>query len=99
MRSSGRKTGADKYEVDASCPIGNLKREFNLKTPKLEADTIGGLVMEVLGHIPGVGEQINIGRHRITVTAAERTRVLTLSIEKIPPPDSGTADKPPAPGD
>ena len=94
-----RKTGTDSYEVDASCPLSNLRRELNLKVPKVEADTLGGLAMELLGHIPHVGEQFTIGRYRITVTAAERTRVLTLSIDKLSPSDSpspgkGTGSKP-----
>lgn len=84
-----RKTGADTCEVDASCPISNLKRELNLKVPTVEADTIGGLVMELLGHIPRVGEHLTVGRHKITVTSAERTRVRTLSIEKVSSSDSG----------
>jgi CBS domain containing-hemolysin-like protein len=56
--------------------------------------------MELLGHIPRVGEQLTVGRHKITVTSAERTRVRTLSIEKISPSGSGSgsADKPPQSG-
>jgi Mg2+/Co2+ transporter CorC len=50
--------------------------------------------MELLGHIPRAGEQITVGHHIVTVTVAERTRVLTLSIAKTPPSDSGPAGAP-----
>jgi CBS domain containing-hemolysin-like protein len=93
-----RTTGATTFEIDASCPLANLRREINLKVPEVESDTVGGLVIELLGHIPRVGEFLVVGRHKITVTSAERTRVLSLRVDKVPPSETGTADKPPSPG-
>lgn len=80
-----RKSGPNSYEVDASCPLSNVKRELNLKIKKVNAETIGGLVLEQIGHMPIVGEEVVVGDHRITITAAEPTYVRVLSIEKIPP--------------
>lgn len=87
-----RKIESDKYEIDASCPISNVKRELNLKIQGVTSDTIGGLVMELLEHIPQVGEQVTVGNHRITVITAEPTHVRTLLVETISFPGSDTSD-------
>jgi CBS domain containing-hemolysin-like protein len=88
-----RKAGKNTWEVDAGCPLSNVKRELNLKIKEVSAETIGGLVMELCEHMPRVGEQIEIGDHRLTITAAEPTYVRLMSIEKILPADQGAADK------
>jgi CBS domain containing-hemolysin-like protein len=90
-----RKTGEATFEIDASCSLANLRREINLKVPDVESDTVGGLVIELMGHIPRVGEFIVTGRHKITVTSAERTRVLSLSVEKSPLAEAESAGNPP----
>ena len=86
-----RETGPNCFEVDASCPLSNVTRELNLKTKPTGAETIGGLVMDLFGHIPRVGEQIMVGNHRITIVAAEPTRVRVLSIEKAAPGEKSPA--------
>jgi magnesium and cobalt exporter, CNNM family len=79
-----RKVGPHSFEIDANCPLNTVKRELHLKVREVNAETIGGLVVEMLEHIPRVGEQLTICDHRITITAAEPTCVRVLSIEKIP---------------
>jgi CBS domain containing-hemolysin-like protein len=81
------KIGEDQYEVVASCPISRVGRELNLKMPDLDADTIGGLISELLGYIPQAGDSVMIGQYKFTVTVADPTHTRMLSIEKVPPSD------------
>jgi putative hemolysin len=61
--------------------ISELNDRFGLKLP--EADgyaTIGGLVVERLGHIPKPGEQMNAGDITITVTRADARAVNEVAL-------------------
>ena len=44
----------------------------------LEADTIGGLVVQEFGHLPQRGEKITIGPLLFTVARADNRRLHTL---------------------
>jgi len=71
------------WEVDARVEIPALEDELALKLPEdRDYDTVGGLVFSELGRIPEVGESFEVDSHRITVTHAERTKVLKVKIEK-----------------
>jgi len=48
----------------------------------VEAETIGGLILERLGFVPKGGETIEIEGHRVTVVDVERNRVSKVKIEK-----------------
>jgi len=48
----------------------------------VEAETIGGLILERLGSVPKGGETIEIEGHRVTVVDVERNRVSKVKIEK-----------------
>lgn len=87
-----RKVGPDKYEIDASCPLENAVRELDLQVRGVTADTLGGLVMELLGHIPRVGEHVMLGHHKFTVMAAEPTHVRALLVENTSPSTGGSDD-------
>ena len=61
--------------------ISELNDRFGLKLP--EADgyaTIGGLVVERLGHIPKPGEQLNAGDITVTVTRADARAVNEVAL-------------------
>jgi Mg2+/Co2+ transporter CorC len=49
------------------------------------SDTAGGLVVELMGHIPQPGEKARLGRHEVTVLDAEPTRVRRLEVQEIEP--------------
>lgn len=46
-----------------------------------EADTVSGLVIERLGRLPRVGEEVAIGSARLRVEEMERTRIGRVSLE------------------
>ncbi len=72
--------GEGRYSLDARLPMD----EFNdlLGTAfEVEADTAGGLVSELAGHIPEVGESVEVEGLRITVADREGNRVRRIVIE------------------
>ena len=71
-------------QVDARVEIPDLEDHLDISLPEdRDYDTVGGLVFAELGRIPEVGEDFEIERHRITVIAAERTKVLKVKVEKL----------------
>lgn len=84
------KKEADQYELDAACPIGDVERVCEIRIPEfVRADTIGGAVLDILGHIPQEGEKLTIGNHQVTITNAEPTRIKKLVINKIQTQERG----------
>lgn len=78
-RSDGR------FLVDALCPLAELVDQCHLQLPEVTADTTGGLVIELLGHIPQPGEKVRVGRHELTVLDAEPTRVRRVEVVEVEP--------------
>lgn len=75
--------GAHRYEVAASCPVDLAVKNCQITVPEdITADTIGGVIIALLGHIPEQNEHVTIGRHKITVLAAEPTRITRVLIEQ-----------------
>jgi putative hemolysin len=71
--------------VSARAPIAELNERFALRLPEGdEYATIGGLVLEHLGHIPQPGEQLKIPGITITVIRSDvrAVRELRLALEQ-----------------
>jgi CBS domain containing-hemolysin-like protein len=77
--------GEGRYLVDATCPLYDLIEECHVDLPEVSADTTGGMMVELLGHIPQVGERVRIGRFDFTILDAEPTRVLRVEVQELEP--------------
>jgi CBS domain containing-hemolysin-like protein len=78
--------GVDRFEVDAACPIDEFTRTCGVAVATGKGvDSVGGVVVDELGHIPRVGETVQLGDHRLTVLESEPTRVVRVLVEKTPP--------------
>ncbi len=72
------------WELDARVEVPDLEDKLDIDLPEgRDYDTVGGLVFAELGRIPEVGDTFDCEGHRVTVTAAERTRVTKVRIEKL----------------
>jgi CBS domain containing-hemolysin-like protein len=79
------KKGEGRFEVDAACPVGEFARRCGVVVPEdSEVDSVGGLLIEALGHIPQNGETVRLGEHELTVLESEPTRVLRVLVESLP---------------
>jgi CBS domain containing-hemolysin-like protein len=77
-----RKVEDNLYEVDARVYIDDLNDELEVELPEDEDyETVGGFVFSTLGHVPEIGEGFNHGNLHITVTGAEKTKVLSVQIQ------------------
>lgn len=65
--------------VDARLPVNDLNERFDTAL-ELEADTVGGLFTEVAGHIPEVGESVEIEGLHLTVEELQGTRIMKLTV-------------------
>jgi CBS domain containing-hemolysin-like protein len=73
---------ARRLVVAASAPIAELNERFGLRLPEDDDyATIGGLVVERLGHIPKPGEQLKAGDLTITVMRSDARAVRELGLE------------------
>jgi putative hemolysin len=80
-----RITGPRTLVVFAQAGIADLNDRFGLRLPEAgEYATIGGLVVERLGHIPKPGEQLKAGEVTITVARsdARAVREVVLQLER-----------------
>jgi magnesium and cobalt transporter len=76
IRQIGKKT----YTVNALTSIDDFNNYFATDYNTEEQDTIGGLLIHKLGHLPGRGESINIGEYKFKVTNADSRRLIQLQV-------------------
>ncbi len=79
------KVGADSFEVDAACTVDDVEKKLEIELSDLNADTIGGVLIQRLGRIPTVSEKAILGEHEVTVLEADPTRVRRVRIRKLRP--------------
>jgi putative hemolysin len=72
--------GNGRWRVDARLPVDELNERFGTAIDR-EAESIGGLFSELVGHIPTVGESVEIEGLLLTVTEMQGTRVRRLDVE------------------
>ncbi len=79
------RTGIHRFIVEASCPVDQVVAACGLILPEeLTSDTSGGVMIELLGHIPKQGEQVRTGDHLMTALQVETTHIQRLRIDKVP---------------
>jgi len=78
--------------ASARAPVAELNERFGLRLPESgEYATIGGLVVERLGHIPRPGEQLKAGEATLTVVRADARAVREILITPARPLDAEQA--------
>ncbi len=75
-----RKIGKRTYTVNALTSIDDFNEYFSTDYNIEEQDTIGGLMIHKLGHLPGRGESISMGEYNFKVTNADSRRLVQLQV-------------------
>jgi len=70
------------YNVKALTPIEDFNASFGTRYSDQEVDTIGGLVLSSLGHLPQRGERLALGKLVFTVLNADSRRIHLLRVDK-----------------
>ncbi len=76
------------YTVKALTPIEEFNDYFSADLSHEEFDTIGGLIIHQLGHVPNRGERADIDRFRFEVLRADNRRVHLLKLLLLLPDNS-----------
>ena len=68
------------YLVNGLTPIAEFNRYFDARFSDEEFDTVAGLVMHRMGHMPRRGEGIRIGRFQFNIQRADSRRIHLLQV-------------------
>ena len=87
--------GENKFTVDGTTPIDEISDLVGVELPEGEYDTVAGLIVENLGHIPKPEEHpsIDIDCLTLTVLAVEDRRIAKVLIEKHVPLRTGDEEE------
>jgi CBS domain containing-hemolysin-like protein len=91
-----------KFLADGSCPLDLFLEHCPVPLPPVEAESVGGLMVELLGHIPEERESVRIGRYDLVARTVTDTRVQRIEIIPVPnqisahgsPGDAATVEAP-----
>lgn len=70
------------YEVDGSMRVDEVNEELGMRLPTGDYETIAGLVLNRLGHVPREGEQFRYHDLKFTVKEMRNLRIEKLRITK-----------------
>ena len=86
-----QKTAPHTYTILGSFSISDVcsaldEEDAPAKVPETDCTTIGGWVMELLGHIPDAGETVEHDNFHFTVLEVENQTIQSIRLEITPPP-------------
>ncbi len=82
IRPDGDRNGKPSFAVRALTRIEDFNEYFDCELDDEEYDTIGGLVMHVLGRLPRRGEKVRHGGFEFAVVRADRRRIDALQVQR-----------------
>lgn len=68
------------FNIVATTPIDEFNAYFSTQFDDSEFDTIGGLILQKLGHVPKVGEHISIDALQFTIKKADGRRIQVVQL-------------------
>lgn len=74
---------AERWRIKATTEIEDVNTFFGTQLSSEEADTIGGLIIETLGHLPTRGEKVVLGNLQFNVARVDKRRLHTLMASKV----------------
>ena len=69
---------SERWRIKATTEIEDINEYFGTDFSNEEADTIGGLIIQELEHLPVRGEKVSLGGLQFTVARADNRRLHTL---------------------
>ena len=70
-------------EVSGRENIGDINDEYSLSLPTGAWDTVGGLVLDLAGDVPEVGDSFDTEHYRLTVVRIDGVRIEEVLIEPV----------------
>ncbi len=75
----------DELSVDARLPIDELGELLDVDFPEGDYDTVGGLLLDLLGHVPTEGESVDFDGYRLTAEKVMGRRIGRVRISRMQP--------------
>jgi CBS domain containing-hemolysin-like protein len=72
----------EEFVVQGQLNLYELKELADLQLENAEVTTIGGYVVQLLGHLPKQGEQVQIEGYMVTITQTDGRRILQLDFKR-----------------
>ncbi len=72
--------------VSARMPVDEVNELLHAELPEGDWDSVGGLMLDLLGHVPSEGESVVTDAHRLTAERVQGRRIGRVRITKEPPP-------------
>ena len=85
---------AERWRINATTEIADINAFFGTDLSSEESDTIGGLLIETVGHLPVRGEKARIGGLLFTVARADKRRLHTLMAVRAKDTEQGSGETP-----
>jgi CBS domain containing-hemolysin-like protein len=81
-------------EADAMTPSDTIAAHFGVTLPSSQATTMVGMLAELLGRIPSVGERVVLAGLEFDVLQASPTRIERMAVRPGPVPLTVLPDRP-----
>lgn len=79
------------YEVDAQVSVDEVNEKLNLHLPESDRyDTVAGLILQELRHIPTVGQELTIHDYRLSILDLDGPRIAKVRIDELPGKQAAT---------
>ncbi len=75
--------GDGKFLVNARMPVDELSELLDVELPDEEWDTVGGLMMGLLGRLPSQGEEVELGGLKFTAERVKGRRIAKVLVERV----------------
>lgn len=87
---ASRRLGGGELELDGLLNLDDFEDEAGFALPEGPYETVAGFVLAALGHIPAVGEGVDVAGHRLVVAETDGRRVARVRLTRgaEPPPPS-----------
>jgi CBS domain containing-hemolysin-like protein len=81
------------FRVEGAMPIHDLGVALGVALPNEEWDTVGGLMLGLIGAIPREGQEVRCENLVFKAERVQRRRVLSVLVTKLPPADATSQDE------
>ncbi len=78
------RVGALELRVNGRVALDDLGAELDVELPEGEWSTVGGLIFNSLGHVPEVGECLDVDGHRLLVERVQGRRIARVLVSPLP---------------
>ena len=88
-----QRVGEDSFLLSARLDLYSVAKLLDIEIEDEDADTVGGLVLGLLGHVPEAGESVVHSGWRFTVIMVEGRRIEQVRVEPVAQPDPPHEDE------